>query len=152
MADEPKELEEFLYEEGDLLPEDLFASTSEGEEEEEAEQEDDALVGETKLEQAGAHEEEVIVSLTESKARAGGDLGVLGVADPSDAEIWEEEAEAEQLQEAGLELEEMIDDPVRMYLREMGRVSLLSAREEKQLARRMEEGRYIRRVEEDWLP
>ena len=35
-----------------------------------------------------------------------------------------------------MDLEEMIDDPVRMYLREAGGVSLLSAREEKVLARR----------------
>jgi RNA polymerase primary sigma factor len=33
----------------------------------------------------------------------------------------------------------------------MGRVSLLSAKEEKQLARMMEEGRYLKRIEEDWL-
>jgi RNA polymerase primary sigma factor len=50
-----------------------------------------------------------------------------------------------------LELEEMIDDPVRMYLREMGRVALLSAREEKLLARKIEEGKYIKRVEAVWL-
>jgi RNA polymerase primary sigma factor len=76
---------------------------------------------------------------------------------PTEREIWDEEAGVEEpevtpvLEVAGLELEEMIDDPVRMYLREMGRVSLLSAREEKVLARRMEEGRYIKRVEEEWL-
>ena len=33
---------------------------------------------------------------------------------------------------------EMIDDPVRMYLREIGRVSLLNAKEERALARQME--------------
>ena len=43
---------------------------------------------------------------------------------------------------------EMIDDPVRMYLREIGRVSLLKAPEERMLARRFEEGRYISQVEE----
>ena len=33
-----------------------------------------------------------------------------------------------------------IDDPVRMYLKEIGKVPLLSAEEETELARRMEEG------------
>ena len=148
MGDEPKELEEFLYEEGDLLPEDLFASITEAEDEE---PEEDIFPSETKLEEEERPEGELFVSLTEGKSRLGGELGVLGVVEPSDDEIWEEEAEVQQLQEAGLELEEMIDDPVRMYLREMGRVSLLSAKEEKQLARRMEEGRYVKRIEDDWL-
>jgi RNA polymerase primary sigma factor len=36
-----------------------------------------------------------------------------------------------------------LDDPVRMYLREIGRVPLLSAAKEAELARRMERGEYI---------
>jgi len=39
------------------------------------------------------------------------------------------------------DLESSLDDPVRMYLREIGRVTLLSAEEEVRLARRMERGR-----------
>src|SRR6266700_360073 len=39
------------------------------------------------------------------------------------------------------DLESSLDDPVRMYLREIGRVPLLSAEEEVKLARRMERGR-----------
>ncbi len=38
---------------------------------------------------------------------------------------------------------EMIDDPVRMYLREIGRVSLLKAPEERTLAREMEAGKHF---------
>ncbi len=150
MSDEPKELEEFLYEEGDLLPEDLFVTVADVDEEEPEHDEDDIFVSESKLDEDVGHDEDIFISLTD-KPSIGGELGVLGVVEPPDSEIWEEEAEVEQLQEAGLELEEMIDDPVRMYLREMGRVSLLSAKEEKQLARQMEEGRYIRRIEEDWV-
>ena len=52
---------------------------------------------------------------------------------------------------AEIELEEGIDDPVRMYLREIGKVSLLTADDEKRLARAMEDGDYIQRIEEDHL-
>ena len=45
---------------------------------------------------------------------------------------------------------EMIDDPVRMYLREIGRVDLLKAAEERILARRFEAGRYIKELEANW--
>jgi len=41
-----------------------------------------------------------------------------------------------------------IDDPVRMYLREIGRVPLLSGEEEQDLARRMEMGVYLVRHEQ----
>ncbi|MBI2911005.1 MAG: hypothetical protein HYY05_02600, partial [Chloroflexi bacterium] len=42
---------------------------------------------------------------------------------------------------------EGVDDPVRMYLREIGRVFLLTAQEEKMLARRIETGKYAAKVE-----
>ena len=45
---------------------------------------------------------------------------------------------------------EGIDDPVRMYLREIGRVNLLTAEDERFLSRQMEEGNWIRDFEEDW--
>src|SRR5947208_13611139 len=47
-----------------------------------------------------------------------------------------------------IELEEGIDDPVRMYLREIGKDSLLTADDEKKLARSMEERDYIHRIEQ----
>ena len=43
---------------------------------------------------------------------------------------------------------ETIDDPVRMYLREIGRVDLLKAAEERILARHFEEGRHISQLEQ----
>jgi RNA polymerase primary sigma factor len=43
------------------------------------------------------------------------------------------------------------DDPVRMYLREIGKVSLLSGAEEKRLCRQMEEGHYIETIERAWV-
>ena len=52
------------------------------------------------------------------------------------------EAEEEIEKELDLTLPEgiNIDDPVRMYLKEIGKVPLLSAEEEVELAQRMEEG------------
>ncbi len=54
----------------------------------------------------------------------------------------EEEEEEEEIKELDLSLPEgiNIDDPVRMYLKEIGKVPLLSAEEEVMLAKRMEDG------------
>jgi RNA polymerase primary sigma factor len=158
MKDESKELKTFLYEQGDLLPEDIFASESKTDDifasvpkfEEEVQHRDDIFASVPKLAREIEREEDVFVPLVKGRSEVADELGIL-TEEPTEADIWEEEPEIEELEEAGLELEEMIDDPVRMYLREMGRVSLLSAREEKLLARKMEEGKYIKRVEEDWL-
>jgi len=51
--------------------------------------------------------------------------------------------------EAAIRIEdhEMLDDPVRMYLREIGRVSLLTAQDERVLARKMEATRHLRKLE-----
>ena len=40
----------------------------------------------------------------------------------------------------------IVDDPVRMYLHEIGRVSLLTALEEKELAKKMEQGKRVREI------
>jgi len=70
---------------------------------------------------------------------------------PLEMAEWDE-ATPEKMEEAEpelvpLELEEGIDDPVRMYLREIGKVSLLTADDEKRLARAMEESDYLHRLE-----
>ena len=46
--------------------------------------------------------------------------------------------------------EETTDDPIRMYLHEIGRVHLLSAADEKVLARKMELGRGISGIKKKW--
>ena len=56
-------------------------------------------------------------------------------------------ADAQSAWERSLESSEMIDDPVRMYLREIGRVRLLKAPEERRLARQMEADKHILRLE-----
>jgi len=50
-----------------------------------------------------------------------------------------------------LEGQEIVDDPVRMYLHEIGRVRLLTAEDERILARKMTEGKHIKEIKEDWL-
>ena len=65
---------------------------------------------------------------------------------------WAGKAEKET--KSGLELEvepvehEAIDDPVRMYLHEIGKVQLLTAENEKTLASRIEEAKYLQKIEE----
>jgi RNA polymerase primary sigma factor len=68
--------------------------------------------------------------------------------------VWDAEgdikAEEEEPEPLALEEQEGIDDPVRMYLREIGKVYLLSAEDEKHLARQMEEGKHIQRIDKRW--
>src|SRR4030042_5533939 len=157
MKDESKDLEEFLYEQGALLPEDLYASKAKKGDifvsiskfEKAVAREDDIFAPISSMEETTEQEDELYIPIAEGKAEVTDVLGVLA-EEPTDAELWED-TEVEELEEAVLELEEMIDDPVRMNLGERGRVALLSAREEKILARKMEEGRYIRRNEEECL-
>ena len=44
--------------------------------------------------------------------------------------------------------QEMIDDPVFAYLRDIGRFQLITANDEKVLASKLEEGNYLRKIEE----
>ena len=55
--------------------------------------------------------------------------------------------------DALLEIEEtdVIDDPVRMYLREIGNVSLLNFQEERVLASKMERERHLKKIRNDLL-
>jgi RNA polymerase primary sigma factor len=54
---------------------------------------------------------------------------------------WDELPDAFGIAISDLDVEASLDDPVRMYLREIGRVPLLSAEEEVRLAQRMERGK-----------
>jgi RNA polymerase primary sigma factor len=63
----------------------------------------------------------------------------------------DEDIEIEEEEETDLESGEGIDDPVRMYLREIGKVYLLSGADEKHLARQMEEGKHLQEIEQRWV-
>ena len=66
---------------------------------------------------------------------------------PNDADIENEEAEWEP----DTETLEVLDDPVRMYLREIGRVKLLTSKDEQELARNLEGQKYLASLEKDLL-
>ena len=71
-------------------------------------------------------------------------------AGPEREEVDDDDAEAEK-ESVPLEEQEGVDDPVRMYLREIGKVYLLSGADEKRLARQMEEAKHIDAIEKRWL-
>ena len=77
------------------------------------------------------------------------DLEILGFQDDMIPEKVDEEDEIDSKEDADFFVSQSdddilkgvnIDDPVRMYLKEIGKVSLLSAQEEVELAKRMEAG------------
>jgi RNA polymerase primary sigma factor len=77
-------------------------------------------------------------------------IDVEAWVEPEVTKSQEEEPEKEVEASIDLEDQEGIDDPVRMYLREIGKVSLLTADDEKRLARQMEEGKHLQRLEKHW--
>jgi RNA polymerase primary sigma factor len=64
-----------------------------------------------------------------------------------DEEAEEVEAEEEAEEAEAVEDDESVDDSVRLYLREIGRVRLLTAADERRLGRQIEEGRYLEALE-----
>ncbi len=84
---------------------------------------------------------------------------VVKIEEPLDEDFEAEElSSSEELRKTGVppvklalslpEMEEpgVVDDPVRMYLHEIGRVPLLTAEDEKRLAQQMETGNHIREI------
>lgn len=81
-----------------------------------------------------------------------------------DSEETENQSEPEQSEESGLALvsdevkatigledHDVIDDSVRMYLREIGQVPLLTAAEERQLSGKIERGRHLGKLEDAYF-
>jgi RNA polymerase primary sigma factor len=52
---------------------------------------------------------------------------------------------------AQFEEQEVVDDPVHMYLHEIGRVQLLTAEQEKSLAKKMEHGKRVQDIQQQYL-
>jgi len=112
----------------------------------------------------GVHEEDELEPLAKVYTRLS-DRGLSVIdtdresapaAEPADTEreLWpetEEKVKVQKDEDVLAEEQEGIDDPVRMYLREIGKVYLLTANDEKRLARAMEEGKHIQRIERRWL-
>ena len=112
---------------------------------------------------------EIILEMDDDREELGDGVGELEVGKKPARGEWTEEPEIDELEEMEeeeeeepdkddsvdlttppLELEEMIDDPVRMYLREMGQVPLLNSENEKQLARRMDRRKRLKYFEKSW--
>jgi RNA polymerase primary sigma factor len=72
---------------------------------------------------------------------------------PLDSEKAHRDAELAKLREHGkaVETQEIVEDPVRMYLHEIGRAHLLTAVNEKLLAQKIEQGKHLRSIKRSWL-
>jgi RNA polymerase primary sigma factor len=71
--------------------------------------------------------------------------------EPAELEDWAGKEDKEDKSLLVLEMDhvehEAIDDPVRMYLHEIGKVPLLTANDEKSLASKIEEAKYLEKIE-----
>jgi len=72
---------------------------------------------------------------------------------PADELLKDEEAELHEEDETEIPLEELVgatevDDPVRMYLHEIGRVHLLTVKDEKVLAKKVESGKRVNTIKQ----
>ncbi|MDP9236485.1 MAG: RNA polymerase sigma factor RpoD [Chloroflexota bacterium] len=96
---------------------------------------------------------DVQVRLDEAAAVAGSSRVEALAADSWPTAAVRIDIEDEELEKEPVPLEEQegIDDPVRMYLREIGKVYLLSGADEKRLARQMEEAKHLAAIEQRCL-
>ncbi len=71
-----------------------------------------------------------------------------GSGEPSSSSSSSSDSEGDDPDwEAEAETTEVLDDPVRMYLREIGRVRLLTSKDERSLARKIEGGKHLTALE-----
>ena len=69
--------------------------------------------------------------------------------DTSDGAAPEAETEDQERGPEAAETVEVLDDPVRMYLREIGRVRLLTSADERKLARQLEGGKHLQALKSE---
>ena len=69
--------------------------------------------------------------------------------DSTEESTTETEAEETERSPEAAESMEVLDDPVRMYLREIGRVRLLTSADERKLARQLEGGKHLQGVKSE---
>ena len=74
-----------------------------------------------------------------------------GSTETPDGATPAEEAEDTERGPEAAESMEVLDDPVRMYLREIGRVRLLTSADERKLARQLEGGKHLQGVKSELL-
>ncbi len=96
------------------------------------------------IKQSAEAKEELYATVRQPEAEAD--------VEPEPGELWDEAKAMELEEKQGPDFEmplgefgeqDITDDPVRIYLREIGRVHLLTAQDEKALARKMEERKRI---------
>src|SRR3989304_907176 len=106
----------------------------------------------------GEELDEIYTRLADSVAVLNSTRPASGVAAGTAGEpaVWtapsaSEDAEEPEYEDEDPDGQEGVDDPVRMYLREIGKVYLLSGDDEKHRARQMEEGKFIQEIEQHWV-
>ncbi len=75
----------------------------------------------------------------------------LPTSEELENELKTEELEAKSLEPLEVEEQEVADDPVRLYLHEIGKRQLLTAKDERVLARKIEAAAYIKGLEHKYL-
>ena len=74
-----------------------------------------------------------------------------GNTETTDGTTPEAESEDQERGPEAAETVEVLDDPVRMYLREIGRVRLLTSADERKLARQLEGGKHLQGVKKELI-
>ncbi len=75
----------------------------------------------------------------------------LPTTEELDSELKSEELELKSIEPLEVEEQEVADDPVRLYLHEIGKVQLLTAADEKALAKKIEAAAHIEGTEQKYL-
>ncbi len=93
------------------------------------------------LEDYGPNEDDEVIPLWDGEEPVGVEEELIEQLDSESKPVID-------LREVEAGEHESIDDPVHVYLREIGKVPLLTARDEKVLASKLEEAKYLRKIEE----